>query len=156
MKTSSKKPAKRRKRQYSDEEKAAVLANLDANGGNVAQTARAADVPRQTLESWKEGVGINADVLNIQHVKKDELRDLHKLIAVKALGLLQTKLTDCSAAQLSTIAAISTEKMLLLDGQPTAITETQTLTTAEREQIKRDLRQRLQPERADVTSDANN
>ncbi len=27
-------------------------------------------------------------MLQIQHVKKEELRDLHKLIAVKALGLL--------------------------------------------------------------------
>ncbi len=113
---------RRIKRQYPDEQKAAVLANLDANKGNVAKTAREADVPRKTLAAWKNGIGINEDVANISHVKKEELRDLHKLIAVRALGLLQNKLSDCSAVQLSTIAAISTDKMQVLSGEPDSIT----------------------------------
>lgn len=126
----AKKATKRRpKRQYADEQKAAVLANLDANNGNVAKTAREADVPRKTLEAWKEGIGINEEVANISHVKKEELKDLHKLIAVKSLGLLQNKLADCSAAQLSTIAAISTDKMLVLDGEPNQITKDATVRT---------------------------
>jgi hypothetical protein len=114
---------KKPKRQYSDDTKASVLATLKANDGNVAKTAREAEVPRQTIESWKNGIGINDDVLNIQHVKKEDLKDLHKLIAVKSLGLLQNKLGDCSAQQLSTIAAISTDKMLVLSGEANSITQ---------------------------------
>lgn len=123
------------KQQHSDEKKAAILAGLKANGGNVAKTAKDAGVPRTTLENWKQGIGINDDVTNISHVKKEELRDLHKLIAVKALGLLGKKLAECSGAQLSTIAAISTEKMLLLEGEATSITKDATDRKAEYESL---------------------
>jgi hypothetical protein len=114
---------KKPKRQYSDEQKAAVLANLEANNGNVAKTARDAEIPGTTLDAWKRGIGINDDVTNIRDVKKEDLKDLHKLIAVKSLGLLQNKLSDCSAQQLSTIAAISTDKMLVLSGEANSITQ---------------------------------
>lgn len=119
---SSKKPTKR-KQQYSENEKSAVLAHLEANNGNSSKTARETGVLRQTIDRWKEGIGITSDVQQMLHVKKEELRDLHKLIAVKALGLLQNKLADCSAAQLSTIAAISTDKMQVLSGEPDSITK---------------------------------
>jgi len=111
-----------KKRQFSDNEKASVLATLKANKGNSSRTARETGVKRQTIDKWKQGLGINSDVLQMLHVKKEELRDLHKLIAVKALGLLQNKLSDCSAGQLSTIAAISTDKMQVLSGEPDSIT----------------------------------
>lgn len=105
-----------KRRQYSDNEKASVLANLRANKGNSSKTARDSGVNRQTIDKWKRGLGINDDVLQMLHVKTGELCDLHKLIAVRSLGLLSNKLSDCTAVQLSTIAAISTEKMLLLEG----------------------------------------
>ena len=110
------------KRQFSDNEKSSTLAILTANNGNSSKTARETGVKRQTINKWKLGMGINDDVRQMLHVKKEELRDLHKFIAVKALGLLQNKLEDCSAIQLSTIAAISTDKMLVLSGEPDSIT----------------------------------
>ncbi len=120
-----------KKRQFSDNEKAAVLATLKANKDNSSKTARETGVKRQTIDKWKQGLGINDDVLQMLHVKKEELRDLHKFIAVKALGLMQNKLSECSAGQLSTIAAISTEKMLLLDNDATNITRDATPRTNE-------------------------
>lgn len=139
---SGNKPPKRRKHRYSENEKASVLAVLETNNGNTGKTARETGVLRQTIGAWKAGIGINEDVQNILHVKKEELRDLHKLIAVKALGLMQNKLSDCSAAQLSTIAAISTEKMLLLEGEPTSINK-ELLSNDDREQMKRELREKI-------------
>jgi len=111
-----------KKRQFSDNLKSSTLAILKANNGNSSKTARETGVERRTINKWKLGLGINDDVRQMAQVKKSELRDLHKLIAVKALGLLQNKLEDCSAVQLSTIAAISTDKMQVLSGEPDTIT----------------------------------
>jgi len=117
------------KRKYTDRTKAELLAAVASNG-NIKKTALLADIPRTTLQNWKLGIGINDDVTNISHVKREEIRDLHKLVAVKALGLLQTKMDDCTGAQLSTISGVSTEKYLLLDGQPTSINENRDINEA--------------------------
>jgi transposase-like protein len=42
----------REQRTYTDEDRAATLAALVANGGNVAKTARECGVKRQTLQHW--------------------------------------------------------------------------------------------------------
>ncbi len=47
-------------RRYTDEERAACLASLAANGGNVKKTARECGVPRQTLQRWIEAVAQGA------------------------------------------------------------------------------------------------
>lgn len=113
----------RRLRSYTTTQKAEALAALSVNTGSVLGLAQELDIPAKTLDNWKKGIGINQDVANVAHIKKEEIRDLHKLIVIKSLGLLQTKLKDCSGQQLSTIAGISTDKMQLMDGAPTSINE---------------------------------
>ncbi len=103
-----------KKRKFSDEEKACILAVLAANNGNASKTARQSGVLRQTINRWKNGVGVNDAVAKMLHIKKEEMRDLYQLIAVKALGQLQYRLEDCSAYELVVIAGISTDKILLL------------------------------------------
>ncbi|MBA3766686.1 MAG: transposase [Acidobacteria bacterium] len=104
-----------KKRKFDDEEKACILAVLAANKGNSSKTARQTGVLRQTIDKWKKGQGTNAEVAKMLHVKKEELHDLYKLIAVKALGILASKLDDCQADELAVIAGICTDKMLLLE-----------------------------------------
>ncbi len=104
-----------KKRKFSDEEKACILAVLAANNGNASKTARQSGVLRQTINRWKNGVGVNDAVTKMLHVKKAELCDLHAWIAVKALSLLLYRLEDCAAYELVVIAGISTDKMLLLE-----------------------------------------
>ena len=106
---------KRKYQKYGDEEKASVLAVLAANSGNASKTARQSGVLRQTINRWKNGIGVNDEVATMLHFKKEELRDLYKLIAVKALGLLQYRLAECSPLDLAMIAAMCTDRMLKLD-----------------------------------------
>src|SRR4051812_44811606 len=48
-------PAPRSRRLYSDAERAAALAALDANGGNVKRTARHLSITVKTLSGWAKG-----------------------------------------------------------------------------------------------------
>lgn len=104
------------------EAKAEILASVDATQ-NVSLVAMQTGVPRQTLQSWLKGIGVDDEIQQIRQIKKSELRDLHKLIAVKSLGLLSTKLEEAKPSELATIAAISTDKMQLLGDEPTSIIE---------------------------------
>lgn len=46
--------AKSQRRHYSDEARAAALAVLDANGGNLTRAAKDAGVPMSTLKHWRD------------------------------------------------------------------------------------------------------
>ncbi len=61
------------KRKYSDNEKAATLAALDANGGNVRRTCAQLAIPRATLQRWVGGV--NPDVTVLRPIKRRELSE---------------------------------------------------------------------------------
>ena len=104
-----------KRRTFSDDHKASVLALLAANRGNSSRTARECDVLRQTIDRWKKGQGINDDVRQLLHVKKEELRDLYAVLAANALTLLSARLGECSALELSKIAATSTDRFALLE-----------------------------------------
>lgn len=104
------------------ETKAEILAAVDATG-NVSLVAKQIGTSESTIRGWLKGIGVDDEIRAIRAVKKEEIRDLHKLIVVKALGLLSTKLEFAKAGELATIAAISTDKMQLLGDEPTQITE---------------------------------
>jgi transposase-like protein len=73
------------RKRYSDEEKAACLAALSANGGNIAKTAREVGVPRDTLRRWARGQ-VHPRVVQMHHEKKEPLADLLEGIARQLLG----------------------------------------------------------------------
>jgi transposase-like protein len=104
-----------KRRKFSDEEKATVLAILAVNSGNASRTARECGVLRQTINRWKNGVGVNDSVAEMLHLKKRELRDIFAYIAAAALVLLSNRLEECSAAELAIISAKSTDRYLLLE-----------------------------------------
>ncbi len=121
------------KRSYSDNEKASILAALDANGGNVNKTARQLKVAASTITDWSKNRKINVDVTDMRQVKKkglaEKLEDLaHVLVDALHKSAANALLKDAVAL------GIAIDKMQLLKGQPTAINQSSTLTDEERAQ----------------------
>lgn len=112
-----------RRRQWTDEEKAEILAALDANGGNVKRTARQCGVAVSTLRGWAKGRGTNAGVSKLRPQKRGELADALEDIAWQVIGLLPSKLECAEVRELSTLLGVSLDKLLVLRGQPNNRTE---------------------------------
>lgn len=114
-----------RKRHYSEADKAAALALLDSNGGNVKATAAQLSMPRATLATWARGEHINRDVVNKYHEKKEELADIWDQVAraYLARALDESAVQGSNGQTAVTSAAIATDKLQLLQGKPTEVTE---------------------------------
>ena len=109
------------KRQYSDSEKGAALAALDANAGNVSLTARQLKIPRTTLLEWIADRHVSDDVSDIRHEKRKELSERLEDLAHTLVDLLPAKLPEASVRDLAGALIVAVDKMQLLKGAPTAI-----------------------------------
>ncbi len=107
-------------RHYSDDRKAEILAAVDANGGNVKDTADQLGIPSQTIDYWKQG-HVHADVLKIRDEKHLPLADRLEALAHQLVDVLPDKIPDASLVQAATAMAIAIDKMRLLREQPTSI-----------------------------------
>jgi transposase-like protein len=110
------------RRHYSDEERAACLAALDANGGNLGRTARQVGVPESTLKGWRDAPDAAAPA-EVRARKKEELADLLEAFVRSSVGQLDAKLAAADFRDASTGIAILIDKMRLLRGESTAIHE---------------------------------
>lgn len=110
------------RRQYSDAEKAGVLAALDANGGNVSKTARDTGVPRKTLAEWA-AARLHPDVAELRQSKKTDLATQLEDIARRLAGAIPEKMATANLQQTATSMGIAIDKMQLLRGQPTSIAD---------------------------------
>src|SRR5688572_27185246 len=115
----------RPRRRYPDADRAAALAALDANGGNVDATARQLNIPRMTLSDWASGRR-NPVGADMRDAAKQNLADALEAWAVKLIGIDPTTLPNLTLRDVAVAVGISIDKVLLLRGQPNAIT----LTTA--------------------------
>jgi hypothetical protein len=88
----------------------------------VKEAARMAGVPRKTLEGWRDGRGISAEVLSKMEEAKKRLRDKFAREADGALDAAAEKRDGASYRDLMIGAGMAVDKMQLLDGEPTAIT----------------------------------
>lgn len=111
------------RRKWTDEEKAEILAALDANQGNVKRTARQCDVPTSTLRGWAKGRGTNAGVAKLRPQKRGELADALEEIAWQIVDLLPSKLAEAEVRELATLLGVSLDKLLVLRGQANNRTE---------------------------------
>lgn len=111
------------KRQYSDNDKATALSILDANGGNVNQTAKQIGIPRKTLEMWANNRHLSADVADIRQEKKASLAEKFQELADKLVDDLIRRVGEGKFVEQATAAAIAVDKMQLLKGAPTAISK---------------------------------
>jgi hypothetical protein len=111
------------KRQYSDEDKAAALATLDMNGGNLSKTAKKFGIAISTLQSWRDGRGTNTSVTNMRNVKKGELADKLEQVAHAYTDHLLSPVTinDTGAKDAAVTVGTAIDKMRLLRGLPTEI-----------------------------------
>lgn len=107
------------RRQYSDNDKAAALAALDTNDGNVYKTAQQLGIPRKTLESWANNAGVNDDVANLRQHKKGEIADRLEDLVHQLIDAMPGKIGDANLQQAATTLGIAVEKIQLLRGKPT-------------------------------------
>jgi len=116
-----KKPQSRRR--YSDEERATALAALAANGGNVGGTSRQLGIPEATLRAWATGER-HPEASQMCGDKKASLADQFEALAVKLLGVADEKAAALNARDAVVAAAVAVDKMRLLRGEATEISET--------------------------------
>lgn len=109
---------------YSDEDKAAVLAALAANGGNLLRTSKETGVSRNTIRHWVEEAPPPDETLQ---AAVDEFVTEAKGIRTKALeklkGLVENDQVD--ARTLITIVGVLDDKVTRASGLPTSRTEHQ-------------------------------
>jgi transposase-like protein len=109
-------------RSYPEETKAALVAAIEANNGNVHATAKLFDVPHDTAYYW----WYNSDRYSEfqKRVGKLSLADGIELIAEKAKdSLIEHDFSIVTARDKAAILSVAVDKMQLLRGQPTSITE---------------------------------
>jgi len=129
----------RSQRGYSDADKAAALAALAANGGNVARTARQLDIPRKTLAGWPEEHPAGPELATSSPPKKGRpatpppapeaiaaaagsLSDQFRSFVGRVLGLTtDDDIRAATLAQRFTAAGIAVDKAQLLEGKATTI-----------------------------------
>ncbi len=98
--------------------KAAVLA-LDALGESKAKIAQALEIGRNTVTALLKN-GDHTDPRIVDRVKREMAGRFWVTAARAQEAITDEKLNAASALQLATVAAIGTDKALLLDGKPTA------------------------------------
>lgn len=134
--------APRRYHDWSDEERAAALAALAANGGNVARTARQVGVPRTTLQKWAGGA-VHPDVTKKGQEKRRDMAAALEAVAWQLLDALPAKVLEASLAQTATALGIAVDKARLLRHEPTVIHgDEDGLTEAQIDERIRDLDER--------------
>lgn len=111
-----------KRRRYSDDERANAVAAVAANGGNINGTAAKLGVPEKTLENWVKSV-VHPESAIVGEQKKPLLADQFESIATKLVGIADRKAEDLNAKDAMIAAGVAVDKMRLLRGQSTAITE---------------------------------
>src|SRR5262249_16637663 len=108
------------RRRYTDEERAAALAALHANAGNLQRTAHQVGVPETTLRHWATG-DRHPEAAQMGDQKRGPMADAFDAIAWKLLDALPDKIGTASLAQAATALGIAVDKGRLLRGLPTDI-----------------------------------
>ena len=117
----------RKKRSYSDEQRAQALAMLQAEGypdneGALTKVARAFGVPLTTLFTW-QGRAMNAVSSDIRSQQTFNLLAVIDSEIERIFEGMQTKRKDASYRDLAIALGILTDKKQLLMGMPTSRTE---------------------------------
>ena len=98
-----------------------TLAHLDFNAGHLRQTARETEIPIPTIARWRDVYRNDPEVRRYCTLKNEELADRFRAVAALAIERLHREIDQVSTDKIATVAAICTDKQLLLTGQPTNI-----------------------------------
>ena len=104
------------RRQYTDMDRATALATLEANGGDFSRTSRQLGVPRQTLQEWAAGRGVPNSVPELRQEVKNDLAERYERLTHAALDVTEGGMKTLRPRDAATVAAIFTDKMVLLRG----------------------------------------
>jgi hypothetical protein len=131
------KPARTRSPNYTPMFRAAVLAALDANGGNVKKTAREFGIKSMTLKGW--ATNRTKTDPELRTLKKIELDQVLEDFARQMCGITISKVKGLSLRDLGIALGITIDKILLLRGQPNVISKSETAAaTIDLTQLSRD------------------
>lgn len=116
------------RRHYSDEARAAALAVLDANGGNLKRSAREAGVPASTLALWRDAPERAASP-EVRTQTRETMADVYGRIAKRGTELLGGALDLLSPNEvagdpklltaINTVTGTAADKERVLRDQPT-------------------------------------
>ncbi len=107
----------KRKRQYSDADKATALVALDANDGNVKRTAIQLGIPHKTLDDWAKGRNQNPAVAELHTRKKGSLADKFENLAHLIVDAMPSKIDRATLSQCAVSSGIATDKAIRLRGE---------------------------------------
>ena len=109
-------------RDYPEELKAAVIAAIEQNGGNVLATSKLFNIPRDTVNYWWNH---SERFVELQHASSLNLADkLENLAHSTTDSLTGHDLSLVTFADKARSLGVIIDKMQLLRGQPTEITAT--------------------------------
>jgi len=115
---------------YSERDRAAALAALETNDGNLTRTARQLNISTSTLRRWRNAQTDPANTGPLKKATQDALPEARQNIADRlrefvhaALDLAPDKLSEANLQQTFTAVGISLDKAQLLDGKPTEIAQ---------------------------------
>lgn len=114
-----------KRRRYTNEEKASALATFDFNSNldsPLTVTSNALQIADSTLSRWVGGEAVSEAAQVLREQKKRELSELCEDYARQALEHLIPNLSEIRPRDFASIA-MAIDKMLLLRGQATQITE---------------------------------
>lgn len=112
------------KREYTDAERAEALAALASNGGNISRTAAQLKIPRMTLSTWAgKGDDVSDELAALKERAQGNLASALEGVAWRLVGVMPEKLEAASLRDVATALGITVDKIQLLRGEPTAITE---------------------------------
>lgn len=108
-------------RDYPEELKASIIAAVHANGGNVLATSKLFNIPRDTVNYWWK----HSDrFVDLQQPSAKNLADkLESIAHDTADSLADHDLSLVTARDKASVISVMVDKMQLLRGQPTNITE---------------------------------
>jgi transposase-like protein len=108
---------RKRKRQYSDADKAVALVAIDGNGGNVKRTAIQLGIPHKTLDDWAKGRNQNPAVAELHTRKKGSLADKFENLAHLLVDAMPEKIAKATLSQCAITSGIATDKAIRLRGE---------------------------------------
>ena len=110
---------------YTSDDRAAGIAALQSNGGNLRRTARETGISDVTLRRWRnetdarKGAALDARLPEARATLAERLRDF----VDAALTVAPNKLHEANLRDVFTSVGIAIDKLQLLEGKPTSIDE---------------------------------
>ena len=113
---------------YTDREKAEALVALEQHNGNATATERSTGIPAETLTAWRSGRGVNRDVARLCELIQRGLDGQIEDIVQMTLAQIPKAIPAATYNQLMVGLGIGIDKMLILRGQASSITENRNVT----------------------------